>query len=297
MGELQHGKWVGTTYGNGWMHRWLIRMLRVIPVPVLYAFAYIFVVPPTMIVNPSARNTIYRYFRQRHGFGPLKSACYTLKNHLRFAEVVIDRFAMYAGKRYRIDIDNYDLFLKLADEEKGFIQLSSHIGNYELAGYSLVAKTKRFNALVFGGEKESVMKNRSKMFDGNNIRMIAMQADMSHLFAIDRALADGEILSMPADRVFGSQKAFEVEILGAKASLPQGPFIMAATRDVPVLFTTVMKEGWLNYRISINEVKTSAGGPSRVKAKGLAEEFARQLESTLEKYPEQWYNYFDFWKE
>ena len=30
---------------------------------------------------------------------------------------------------------------------------SSHIGCYEVAGYSLISKTKRFNALVFGGEK------------------------------------------------------------------------------------------------------------------------------------------------
>lgn len=297
MGELEHGKWVGTTYGNGWMHRRLVGMLRIIPVPLLYAFAYTFVVPPAMAANSKARKAIYRYFRCRHGYGVLKSAWYTLRNHWRFSEVVIDRFAMYAGKKFRIDIDSYDLFLNLADLPGGFIQLSSHIGNYELAGYSLVAKTKRFNALVFGGEKESVMQNRSRMFDGNNIRMIPMQADMSHIFTIDKALADGEILSMPADRVFGSQKAFEVEVLGEKAVLPQGPFIMAASRNVPVLFTAVMKEKLTRYHISIHEVKTDVQGSVRERAKALATEFASQLDETLREYPEQWYNYFDFWKE
>ena len=37
---------------------------------------------------------------------------------------------------------------------------------------------------VFGGEKESVMKNREKMFGDKNIRMIAMQPDMSHVFCL-----------------------------------------------------------------------------------------------------------------
>lgn len=296
MGELQHDKWVGTTYGNGWMHRWLIRFLKHIDVRLLYGFAYLFVVPPTMLINSSARKTIYRYFRFRHGFGCIKSAWMTLRNHCSFAEVVIDRFAMYAGKKFDIQIDNYDTFLNLAEEEKGFIQLSSHIGNYELAGYSLVAKTKRFNAMVFGGEKESVMANRSKMFADKNIRMIPMTADMSHIFTADSALASGEILSMPADRVFGSQKAFEVKVLGATAHIPQGPFILASTREVPVLFTSVMKTGKRKYHISIHNLECDDDLKGRKRAYALANEFARKLEDTLKKYPEQWYNYFEFWQ-
>ena len=297
MSELQHDKWVGTTYGNGWMHKWLIKGLRVVDVRLLYAFAYVFVVPPTLAINSKARKTTYRYFRKRHGYGRVKSAFMTLKNFCDFSEVVIDRFAMYAGKKFKIELDNYELFQNLSRQKAGFIQLSSHIGNYELAGYSLIAEDKRINALVFAGEKESVMANRTKMFDGNNIRMIPMSNDMSHLFTIDSALVDGEILSMPTDRVFGSQKDFEVNILGAKASIPQGPFVLAAMREVPVLFTSVMKEGAKQYHITINEVVCDKQQSHKKQAYQMAQDFASKLESTLKRYPTQWYNYFDFWNE
>lgn len=295
MGELKHDEWVGTTYGNEWMHKWLIRFLRVANVRLLYLFAFVFIVPPTLAINIKARKAIYRFYRQGFGYGRLKSCWMTYKNHCSFSQVVIDKFAMYAGKKFKITIDGYDRFLSLSDQPTGFVQLSSHIGNYEIAGYSLVAKTKRFNALVFGGEKESVMANRSKMFKGNNIRMIPMTADMSHLFVIDRALSDGEILSMPADRVFGSQKSFLMDFMGAKARFPQGPFLIAAMRNTPVLFVSVMKTAVTAYHISVCQLESKSVGTLRTKAEDMAAQYVRILEQTVRKNPGQWYNYFDFW--
>lgn len=295
MSELKHDKWVGTTYGNSWMHKWLIRFLRVIDVRLIYVFAFVFIVPPTMIVNGKARKVIYEFYRRRFGYGPLRSRWMTYKNHCAFSQVVIDKFAMYAGKKFKITIDGYDNFRQLSEQTSGFVQLSSHIGNYEIAGYSLNAKNKRFNALVFGGEKESVMANRSKLFKDNNIRMIPMMADMSHLFMIDKALSDGEILSMPADRVFGSQKSFSIDFLGLKARFPQGPFLIAAMKNVPMLFVTVMKTAAEKYHISVHQIDCDIDGNVRSKASVLAEKYVKLLEDTVRKHPAQWYNYFDFW--
>ena len=297
MSELKHDKWVGTTYGNGWMHRWLIRFLRVIDVRLLYGFAYVFVVPPTMVINSKARKAIYCYFKEHLGYSHLKSFWGTFRNHCAFAQVVIDRFAMYAGKRFKIEIEGYDTFERLSKQPSGFVQLSSHIGNYEIAGYSLVTKDKRFNAIVFAGEKESVMANRNKMFNGNNIRMIPMKDDMSHLFVIDSALTNGEILSMPADRVFGSQKSFKIDFMGKQAKFPQGPFILAAMRNTPILFVAVMKKRIKTYHITVKQLQSPSGGNSRKNAEALARQYAEDLEHIVREHPTQWYNYFDFWAE
>lgn len=295
MAELKHENWAGTTYGNGWMHKWLIRSLKVINVRLLYLFTFVFIVPVTMIVNSKARKDIHRFYRDRFKYGQMKSILMTYKNHCSFSQVVIDKFAMYAGKKFEITIDGFDLFLKLSKQKPGFVQLSSHIGNYEIAGYSLPAENKRLNALVFGGEKESVMANRSKLFKGHNIRMIPVMADMSHLFAIDQALSEGEIISMPADRIFGSQKSFSIDFLGAKAKFPQGPFMLAAMRDVPMLFVSVMKTGTTKYHVSVRKIESKAEGQTRTKATDLANQYVAMLEETVRKYPTQWYNYFDFW--
>lgn len=290
-------EWAGTTYGNAWMHKWLIRMLRHIDVRILYLFVAIFVIPVCLVLNPS-RGIAYRYFRRRIGYGRLKSAWKTYVNHCLFGQVVVDKFAMYAGKQFDVEIENYNEFTTRASrKEEGFVQLSAHIGSYEIAGYTLAVEGKSFNALVFAGEKASVMQNRDKMFAGTNIKMIAIQQDMSHLFEIDKALTDGGIVSMPADRINGSQKCIEHVFLGAKAKFPLGPFSVATMRGLDVLAVNVMKNSLLGYKIYVTPLAYDKEASRQEQIRQLSSAYVAELEKRVWQYPTQWYNYFEFWQE
>ena len=290
-------EWAGTTYGNAWMHKWLIRMLRHIDVRILYLFVAIFVIPVCLVLNPS-RGIAYRYFRRRIGYGRLKSAWKTFVNHCLFGQVVVDKFAMYAGKKFDVEVENYNEFLERASrEEEGFVQLSAHIGSYEIAGYTLAVEGKSFNALVFAGEKASVMQNRNKMFADTNINMIAIQPDMSHLFEIDKALTDGGIVSMPADRINGSQKCIEHVFLGAKAKFPLGPFSVATMRGLDVLAVNVMKDSLLGYKIYVTPLAYDKEASRQEQIRQLSSAYVAELEKRVRQYPTQWYNYFEFWQE
>ncbi len=286
--------WAGTTYGNDWMHKWLIRMLRIIDMRILYLFVAVFIIPVCLVLNPS-RGIAYRYFRHRIGYGKLKSAWKTYVNHCLFGQVVVDKFAMYAGKKFKVEIENYHEFLDRADRKEGFVQLSAHIGNYEIAGYTLVCENKRLNALVFAGEKASVMRNRGKMFADTNISMIAISPDMSHLFEIDQALKDGEIVSMPADRINGSPKFIEHYFLGAKAKFPLGPFSVATLRSLDVLAVNVMKTSLRSYKIFVTPLPYNKEATRQEQIRQLSSAYVAELEKRVRQFPTQWYNYFEFW--
>lgn len=288
-------KWKGTTFGNGWMHKWLIRLLTVIDVRALYIFTAVCIIPFCLICNSSGR-IIYRYFRQHIGYGRLRSAWKTYINHCLFSQVVIDRFAMYAGRTFTFDIEGYSHFRALSTQPEGFVILSSHIGNYELAGYTLTSTEKVFNALVYAGEKETVMQNRNKLFSGKNIHTIIIRQDMSHLFEIDKALQRGEIVSIPSDRINGSPRCVNKYFLGTQADFPIGPFILATIRNLNVLSVNVMKESWTKYRILIRPLEYDKRAKRNEKIDQLSDGYVRQLEQTIRCYPEQWYNFFNFWK-
>lgn len=287
--------WAGTTYGNAWMHRWLIRMLRYIDIRVLYAFTAIFVIPVCLLINPSA-GIIYRYFRRQHGYGPLKSALKTYQNHCQFGQVVIDKFAMYAGKKFSMEIEGVEHFQQLAKEPESFIMLSSHVGNYEIAGYTLSSEYKPLNALVFFGEKASVMDNRNKLFAGTNTKMIAIRPDMGHLFEIDQALQNGEIVSMPADRLLGSQKKLQLPFLNGTATFPYGPFSITTLRGLNVVAIHVMKQSARTYRIYVTPLSYDREAPRQQQIQELAHQYVAEVQRMVEHYPTQWYNYFEFWK-
>ena len=276
------------------MHKCLITVLRIMDVRLLYLFASIFVVPVCLVLNPS-RRTAYRYFREMHKYGRIKAAWATYINHCKFAQVVIDKFAMYAGKTFDVSVDGMEHFNALASGEEGFLHLSSHIGNYEIAGYTLVSDKKTINAVVYAHEKASVMENRNNMFTKTNIRMITLKEDMSHLFEIDQALCNGDIVSFPTDRFMGQTKCVEALFLGRAAKFPQGPFSVAAMRGLNVLAVNVMKTGLTQYKIYVTPLIYDKEQPRKEQIRQLSEAYVAELEKRIVEYPTQWYNFFDFW--
>ena len=280
---LQHNQWSGKTDGQPWMQRSLIAMFRVVPLWLPYGVMAL-VVPFYMIFNRKGYKAMYRFFRDRMNYGKWKSFWKVYANHFRFGQIILDRFGVYAGKKYRFITEGQELMDELEMHPEGFVNLSSHIGNYEIAGYSLKPKSKRFNALVYAGETATVMENRQKMLSQNNMSMIPVKEDMSHLFLLNNAIDNGEIVSMPADRIFGSQKAVECQFFGEKARFPMGAFALASKKNVPMLAVFVMKESYKTYHAYVREIKN-------------AQDFADNLEEIVKKYPTQWFNYFDFWKQ
>lgn len=290
-------EWQGRTDGTPWMHRWLIRVMRVLPLRLMYAGVAVFVVPFYMLFRRSGFRAQWQFFRQYMGYGWWRSLWSTYCNHCQFSQVVLDRFYMFGGGQFRLTADDMPLYRHLAAQPKGFVILSSHVGCYEVAGYTLQAYDKRFNALVYGGEAEAVLQNRRRVMEANNIHTIVTADDMSHVFLMSEALANGEVVSIPADRIYGSPRNITCRFFGAEAPFPLGPFALAAQRSLPVLQVSVMKEGYKHYRVFITDIANDldATQPIRQRASVMAQRFADGLETIVRRYPTQWYNYFDFW--
>jgi predicted LPLAT superfamily acyltransferase len=216
-----------------------------------------------------------------------------------FGQCLLDRFAVYAGRRnhFTLTITGNEYFKERIESEKGFIIASSHTGNFELSGYLLNQDKKRIHTLVYSGETKEIMTNRAKVLQKNNITMIPVTNDLSHVFAINDVLSGGDVVSMPCDRNFGSAKSVECDFLEGKADFPLGAFMLASQFDVPIMAIFVMKESVLSYHAYVVPVTIDNDNvPKREKAIRYAKAFAKELETIVRKYPEQWFNYYEFWK-
>lgn len=280
------------------MQRSLITCFRFAPLWLYYS-ALVFIVPFYMVFNRTGYNSTYGFFRKVFNYNKLKSFWFTYLNHFKFGQIIVDRFAKYAGEQFRFINDDEELFLSLSESEGSFIVLSAHLGNYEMAGYAFQSKSKLVNALVYANEAETVMENRRKQFAKTNIRMIAVKEDMSHLFQINSALCNGEIVSMPGDRLFGSSKSVSCDFFGQKAKFPKGPFATIVQRNVPAIAIFVMKTGYKSYEIVIatltDDLPVDIDREKKIET--VSQRFADVIESTIRKYPTQWFNYYDFWSE
>ena len=296
----KHEDWKGNTSGTTWMHHVLIRLFKHIDLRWVYVFMAVFIIPFYLLFSHRGYLAIYHYFRRRHRYGVWKSFRYTYLNHYRFGQIILDRFAVYAGRQFDFDLEGNEEFLRLLHGDEGFVILSCHVGNYELAGYTFQSVGKPYNALVYSGEAAAVMENRARLLSANNIHMIPVSDDMSHVFAINNALSEGEIVSIPGDRVFGSPRTVESRLLGGHIELPYGPYAMAVQRGVPVIAIFVMKTSTYRYQVYIRRLNLNGEQQPlkrQEKIEMLARRFSEELETVLRKYPEQWFNYYDFWHE
>jgi predicted LPLAT superfamily acyltransferase len=290
--------WQGNTGGGNFGQRALIALFNILGLKPLYA-VLAFVVPFYMLFSRKGYLAIYQYFRRQFGFSPLKSFLNTYKNHFLFGQVILDRFAVFSGKKnlFELEIDGMEYFTRLAEGKKGFIMAGSHIGNFEIAGYMLYSDKKNINAVIYAGETQEMQKNRSKILNSNNINLIPVMPDMSHLFAVNAALQNGEIVSMPCDRNHGSVKSVKCNFLRGKADFPVGAFALSAAFEVEVLAVFCVKISSKKYKIFVKPViPVKAGISKKEKIENLVFSYVKELETIVKNYPLQWFNFYDFWK-
>ena len=277
------------------MIRSLVVLMKVIDRRIIYCFMAI-VVPFYMIFHHDSYLATYRFFRQRFHYGRIKSFLKVYANHFRFGQVIIDRYAAYAGKKFRFELDGNERFMELVHGERGFVQLSSHAGNYEMVGYGLTSTAKKINGLFYGGESKVMMDFRRKILAMHNVNLIEVDESMSHIFNMNAAIDRGEIVSMTGDRLFGSSKAIKCMFLGKEASFPMGPFALAVQKEVPMLAVFSMRYKG-RYRVYVRDIEQDESLPIRARMTDMAKKFASELENVVRMYPTQWFNYYDFWKD
>jgi predicted LPLAT superfamily acyltransferase len=94
-------------------------------------------------------------------------------------------------------------------------------------------------------------------------------------------------------------KTLEIEFLGEKARFPTGPFYLAMKYGIPVSFVFAMKERKSHYHFYATPPKhyIQQGNMARREEilRKIIQDYVSQVEQKLIRYPEQWFNYYNFW--
>ena len=297
---METGKqWKGRTGGGNFGLRFLISTLSAMPLWCAYLLLEVGL-PFHLLFNPRYFRSTRHYFSRRLGYGRFAAWRAAYATHRQFGRMMFDRFRFFrsGGKGYTVRVEDEDLIRKLASSCGGLVIGGSHVGSMEMAGYMLGLKELPINAIVFGGENAYLQQWRRGVLGEGGVKMIPVSADLSHLFIAKAALDKGECVSMPCDRVYGSNKCAEVDFLGAKASFPIGAFTLAAQLEKEMVLLFCMKEGRRGYNVITRHITVDrVGKGSRKIALELVEKYAEVLEEIVRRYPTQWFNFYEFWKE
>lgn len=296
MAESQ--QWRGKTAGGTFGQKFLFFALKHIKAKNFYFVLYP-IIPFCLLFARKVNRAIYNYYHRIWGYGKWEAFKANVRTAFTFGRVVIDKFALLAGRseQFEVNILNNEVFEQLLQQPRGFILAGSHIGNFELLGHCLKQNVKPINSIIYGGESAVMQARRNSTFQENNVRLIPVTQDMTHLFAIKNALDNGEIVTILCDRLFGSPKKMSIDFLGHPADFPIGTFRMAAQLDVPVISVFLIKGKGSQYNGHLVPLTIPEGVTSVTeKVENLLSQYVKSLEDTLRRNPEQWFNFYEFWE-
>jgi predicted LPLAT superfamily acyltransferase len=250
------------------------------------------------IFSIDSSKAIYSYFKYRLGYGSLKSIGNIYKNYYLLGQTLIDKRVVFAGikNQFTYHFDGIENLHKMVSKGKGGILLSAHVGNWEMAGHHLNHLNTAINVVMFDGEHEKVKKYLEGL-GKKSFKVIVIKQDMSHVYEMGAALANNEMVCMHADRFLEGNKTVSMKLLDEEALFPAGPFQMAAGFNVPVSMVYAFKETTHHYHYFGSQLMERHEGESKADfALRLAEFYKQDLETKIKSYPQQWFNYYDFWK-
>lgn len=247
------------------------------------------------LFSRKGRNASYYYFHKRHDYSKLKSVFSVYKSYYSFGKTIIDKFAISSGLRekFTFEFDGEHNIHEISEEKKGGILISAHVGNFEMAQY-FFSRTNQHSEiyLVTTDNEHSVIKDYLESVSlESNMKFIIIKDDMSHIFEINNALRNNDLICFTGDRYFEGTKTLKGELLGKETNFPAGAFLLASRLKVPVIFLYIMKEPKLHYHFYAEKAVFKNRD-----AQDLLKQYTQSIEQKLKKYPYQWFNYFDFWK-
>lgn len=292
--------WKGKTRGGLTGYKIFVNILRYSGI----SFAYLllrFVAFYFFVASPSSFRNIFNFYRQRLGFGFGLSILSVYRNYYTFGQVLIDRTAVMAGFKtnFTFTYEGEEYLRKMVDEHTGGLLISAHAGNFEMAGNMLERLNTRVNIIMVDSEHEKIREYLSSV-TRRNFNIILIRDDNSHIYEINRAFSEKEIVCIHGDRFVRSSKKMAARFLGGNAFFPTGPFYLALKFGVPVSFVFAMKESKDHYHFyaSPPELYEKQGIPGKRDQIILViiKHYICQLEKIIRKYPSQWFNYYNFWE-
>lgn len=288
------GEWEGKSKGTVLGYKIFIFFIRKFGVRAAYGLLY-FVALYYVFFSAKSSRSIYYYFNKRLRYSVPKSLLSIYRSYYVFGKTIIDKVVISSGlkNQFTYECDGVENIIELLNKQQGGIMISAHVGNFEIAEFFFeeIDTRSQISLVTTDAEHKNIKEYMERVTMHSNVKFILVKDDMSHIFEINNALSNGELVCFTGDRYMKGQKVLTETLMGKKADFPAGPFLLASRLNVPVLFVYVMKENNKHYHLYSRQANVKNRD-----ANGLLKKYTESVEWMLSKYPLQWFNYFDFWE-
>ena len=284
--------WTGKSEGGVLGFRIFVYSIKIFGIKFAY-FILHFVTYYFYLFLSEKKKFLNDFYQQRLGYSSQQSKKLIRENFLVLGQGLIDKIAFLIGRGQRIGYveQGEEYLIELIRKKQGAFLVSAHLGNWDIAGNFLSVLGAKVNVLMFQNEKEQIGKLLSEEGVEPLFNIIPIKSDMSHFIGIYNAIKNGEFVCLHADRFLPGDPTISLPFLGKKAQFPLGVFQIIEKLKAPYTFVFMVKKSTSQYSFTVTK-PTIANKP----AFEIAEEFIPIFEKKVREYPEQWFNYYNFYQ-
>jgi len=246
----------------------------------------------------AARRTSYEYLKRLCRDSP--RWWHVFRHFYCFAATILDRVYLLRCEfdRFAVTVHGKEILQRQIESGKGCILLGSHLGSFEaLRALGVMQRKFPLKVLMNTAHNENI----TRLFDALNpeIAGTVIAPDRSDtLIRVKESLDDGYLVGMLGDRVFGAEKTTQCQFLGAPATFPVGPIVLAAMMHCPVVLFFGLYRGGNRYEIYFEHFADEIVLDRDRRAEHIqlwTQRYAERLEHYARLAPDNWFNFYPFW--
>ena len=214
-----------------------------------------------------------------------------------YAQSIANLFALYHDRPLGIEVitQRGELLEQMQREKRGGVLATGHMGYWQIAPFLMAPKAYAPLTMAMAEEPNRETADFEARFR-SRLRIVYTTRSPLALVELARIINQGGLVGMQMDRYMGGAHLM-VEFFGRPAPFPMGPALLARATHAPLIPVFVIADGDRR-RCHFLVEDPIIVAHTRDRDADVAQA-TRQLvaiyERYVRRYPEQWFNFFDFW--
>ncbi len=221
---------------------------------------------------------------------------------LCFAQVTLDRLLFVRGTvgEFEIVCTGTKALEVQADTGQGAFLLGAHLGSMD--AMRAEGQNQRLPVSVVGHFENARMINGVLAAFNPDLSSQVVHTGRDPItlaLTLRDRISEGGLIAVTADRIGSNDKFIEVDFFGSPAAFSTGPFILASVLKCPLYLVFGLYSEPNRYELICERFADRIDLPRANREEALelvVSRYAERLEAFCRMAPDNWFNFFDFWK-